>query len=35
MEFNRGAGGEDMLMSYVPQTGLARVELASSPLAQR
>jgi len=35
MEFNRGPGGEDMLMSYVPQTGLARVELASSPLAQR
>lgn len=35
MEFNRGPGGEDMLMSYVPQTGLARVEVSSAPLAQR
>lgn len=35
MEFNRGPGGEDMLMSYVPPTGLARVEVASVPLARR
>lgn len=35
MEFNRGPGGEDMLMSYVPETGLAWVEVASSPLARR
>jgi hypothetical protein len=35
MEFNRGPDGEDMLMGYVPDSGLAWVEVASSPLARR
>jgi len=35
MEFKRGLTGEDMLMSYVPDTGLARVVLSSSTLAGR
>ena len=30
MEFNRGPAGEDMLMSYVPETGLARVVVSTS-----
>ena len=35
MEFNRGPAGEDMLMSYVPETGLARITVTSVPLAGR
>ena len=36
MEFNRGNEGDDMVMSYVPGDGLARVVLTSSAaLAQR
>jgi len=35
MEFNRGPAGEDMLMSYVPETGLARITVTSVPLARR
>jgi len=35
MDFRRGPAGEDMAMSYVPESGLARVEVASVPLAGR
>lgn len=35
MEFNRGALGEDMMMSYVPHPGLAQVIVISSEVAQR
>jgi len=35
MEFNRGPAGDDMLMSYVPEMGLARITVASAPLAGR
>jgi len=37
MEFNRGAGGEDMLMSYVPDPRLAQVVTvtATATVAQR
>lgn len=35
MEFNRGQAGEDMLLSYVPQAGLAAVVVGSVPVAAR
>jgi len=35
MEFNRGANGDEVLMGYVPENSLARVEVKSSRLAQR
>ena len=35
MEFRRGSSGEDMVMSYVPDTGLAQRIVVSSTLAQR
>ena len=35
MEFNRGAEGQDMLMSYVPDQRLGQVVVISSTLAQR
>jgi len=35
MEFNRGEGGEDMLMSYVPDPRLAQVVVVTATVAQR
>lgn len=35
MDFRRGPAGEDMAMGYVPETGLAWIEVVSLPLAQR
>ena len=35
MEFNRGQAGEDMLLSYVPQAGLAAIVVGSMPMAGR
>lgn len=35
MEFNRGAWGDDMLMSYRPNPGLAQVVVLSTQVAQR
>lgn len=35
MEFNRGARGDDMMMSYRPNPRLAWVVLTSMPIAQR
>lgn len=35
MEFNRGAQGDDMLMSYIPGPRMARIEVTSVPIAQR
>ncbi|MES2759918.1 MAG: hypothetical protein V4693_21305 [Pseudomonadota bacterium] len=35
MEFNLGVYGEDMMMSYVPDRGLARVFVTSTAIAQR
>jgi len=35
MDFRRGPAGEDMAMSYVPESGPARVEVRSVPLARR
>lgn len=35
MEFNRGAEGQDMLMSYVPDQRLGQVVVISSTIAQR
>ncbi|MDB5747020.1 MAG: hypothetical protein JWP72_1868 [Massilia sp.] len=36
MEFNRGSEGDDMVMSYKPDTRLAQVVvIGSAPLAQR
>jgi hypothetical protein len=35
MEFNRGNSGKEMMMSYVPDSGLADVVVISSSIAQR
>jgi hypothetical protein len=35
MTFNRGAHGDDMLMSYVPRSNLAALVVARSSLARR
>lgn len=35
MEFNRGAFGDEMMMSYVPDPRLAEVVIISSTIAQR
>lgn len=35
MEFNRGAEGQDMLMSYVPDQRLGQAVVISSTIAQR
>lgn len=35
MEFNRGDSGDDMVMSYVPDSRLAKVVVTSAPMAQR
>jgi hypothetical protein len=35
MEFNRGAGGDEMLMSYVPNPRVAQVIVVRATLAQR
>jgi hypothetical protein len=35
MEFNRGPDGDDMIMSYVPNDGLAQVVVVTATVASR
>jgi hypothetical protein len=35
MEFNRGADGDEMMMSYVPDPRLAEVVVVTSAMASR